>query len=53
MVVAQINLAGNNLCGVYEGLFGRVKGKHTAEGIKAIADSIAVMTSLTQVMHVS
>jgi Ran GTPase-activating protein (RanGAP) involved in mRNA processing and transport len=49
MVVAQINLAGNNLCGVYEDWFGRVQGTYTAEGIKAIADSIAVMTSLTSI----
>ena len=48
MVVAQINLAGNKLCGVYTNFFG-VQGTYTAEGIKAIADSIAVTASLTSV----
>ena len=49
MAVAQINLAGNNLCGVYTDLSGRVRGMYTAEGIKAIADSIAVSPSVTSV----
>ena len=49
MAVAQINLAGNQLCGLYEDLFGDVQGTYTAEGIKAIADSIAVTASMTSI----
>ena len=49
MAVAQINLAGNKLCGVYRGGSGDVRGTYTAEGIKAIADSIAVTASLTSI----
>jgi hypothetical protein len=49
VAVAQINLAGNRLCGVYTDLSGRVRGTYTAEGMKAIADSIAVSASVTSV----
>jgi hypothetical protein len=49
VVIAQINLAGTNLCGVYKDYIGHLQGTYTAEGIKAIADSIAVTASLTQV----
>jgi Ran GTPase-activating protein (RanGAP) involved in mRNA processing and transport len=49
VAVAQINLAGNGLCGGYTDSNGRVQGTYTAEGIKAIADSIAVSASITVV----
>ena len=47
--VAQINLAGNNLCGIHTDPYGHAHGTYTAEGIKAIADSIAVTASLTSI----
>ena len=49
MAVAQINLASNQLCGVFTDYLGVVHGSYTAEGIKAIADSIAVTASVTQI----
>ena len=49
MAVAQINLAGNRLCGVCTDSIGRVQGTYTTKGIKAIADSIAVSPSLTSI----
>ena len=53
VTVAQINLAGNNLCGIYTDSYGRIRGTYTAEGIKAIADSIAVTASLTYLWYVA
>ena len=44
----QVNLADNVLCGIYEDEDGDMVGTYTAEGIKAIAQSIAVSPSLTQ-----
>ena len=56
MRVAQINLSGNQLCGLWEAheISGLVniavpKGTYIAEGIKAIAKSIAVHPSITSV----
>ena len=45
MFAMQINLSCNALCGLDEEGY----GTYTADGIKAIADSIAVTASLTQV----
>ena len=42
-VLLQLNLAGNWLCG----MDGRGEGTYTAEGIKALADAVAVNASLT------
>ena len=45
-VLLQLNLAGNQLCGLdIQGM-----GTYTAEGIKALADAVAVSASLTQVL---
>ena len=42
-VLLQLDLAGNQLCGVdWHG-----KGTYTAEGIEALADAVAVNASLT------
>ena len=41
----QVNLAGNMLCGLYMDEDRNMVGTYTAEGIKAIAQSIAVNTS--------
>ena len=43
-VLLQLNLARNQLCGVDS--WG--SGTYTAEGIKALADAVAVNASLTQ-----
>ena len=48
MAAAQVNLADNQLCGVYTDPMGNLQGTYTAEGIKAIADSIAVAPSVTE-----
>ena len=46
LVLVQLDLSGNELCGVDLG--GR--GTYTTEGIKAIADALGVSASLTQVL---
>ena len=49
LACSQIDLSSNMLCGVYVDDFGDMCGTYTAEGIKALADAIAVSASLTQV----
>ena len=45
-VLLQLDLSKNQLCGLnWEG-----KGTYTAEGIRALADAVAVNASLTQVL---
>ena len=43
-VLLQLNLAGNQLCGL--DILGM--GTYTAEGIKALADAVAVNASMTK-----
>ena len=49
LIIAQIDLSNNSLCGLTAGHFGHISGTYNAEGIKAIASAISVSASLTSI----
>ena len=44
----QLNLSGNQLCGIYSDAYGRTQGTYDAGGITALSEALKVSASLTE-----